>query len=319
MGSSSSKRLVRSARRHLQVKTAAAKDNLILNLRRQLAEAMATIVLLQRSGETETLAGLGIRNAPPLRQTRSQLLGGVIDDEADASAGLGALAGCASAQAERNVELFNIFDAEDVSPESFVEVQSACASGLQAVLVQTDLSLQDHAKSCAVSTYPCDAILVGLCALGAERLEAHRACIAKIGEIINAPCDARTSWISPSYEDVEPVPLDKECVARDSGALVDALDKYRRQVALLFGAVDDDRGDDVAKVASKVARRRVKRDRKRIEAKMMKLNGKGIIEARASAKAISLEELHAMEKQLLLRNRGPMRPSRRRRRLAWVL
>lgn len=131
-------------------------------------------------------------------------------------------AGGTRAQTQCGDEHFNVFDHEDVMPNS------------QAALVQTVLSFQDHTRSCAVSTNPYEATLVGLCALGAERFEAHRACIAKVGEILNATCEDSTSRTPAGHEVVATVPLYDESVARDVGALTDALDRYRRKVAILL-------------------------------------------------------------------------------------
>ena len=78
-------------------------------------------------------------------------------------------------------------------------------------------------------------------------------------------------------------------------------------------------GDDGQTASKKALKQRSKRKRKRIETLMTKVLGKDIVEARVNSKEISMEELASLEDLLALEKRGPMKPSRRKRRLAWAL
>ena len=49
------------------------------------------------------------------------------------------------------------------------------------------------------------------------------------------------------------------------------------------------------------------------------VTGGDIVEARVNAKAIPLEDVLALEELFHVEERGHMKPSRRRRRLAWIV
>ena len=74
-------------------------------------------------------------------------------------------------------------------------------------------------------------------------------------------------------------------------------------------------GEDMLTVSKKALKMRVKRKRKRIDI----IAGADIVEARANVKAIPVEELLGLEELFHLEDRGHMKASRRRRRLAWVI
>ena len=79
-------------------------------------------------------------------------------------------------------------------------------------------------------------------------------------------------------------------------------------------------GSDASDSATKKAfKQRAKRRRNRIEARMKKVIGSNIDEARANAKAISLDQLLSLEALLALEDRRPMRPNRRQCRQVWAL
>ena len=78
-------------------------------------------------------------------------------------------------------------------------------------------------------------------------------------------------------------------------------------------------GGDCPTTSKRALKQRAKRKRKQRDSLMVAVKGNCIEQARANSKAISLEELLAVEGFLHLENQLPMRPSRRRRRLAWCL
>ena len=102
------------------------------------------------------------------------------------------------------------------------------------------------------------------------------------------------------------MPLFAEEVAEDIGAFQSAFDIYQSRVSLLSGAessskdYDEDMigGVDCPKVSKKALKLRVKRKRKRIDAVLTNVMGGNIVETRANAKTIPLEELRTQQELL---------------------
>jgi hypothetical protein len=200
----------------------------------------------------------------------------------------------------------------------------------QVAQVQTDIGFPNHSMACVVAQGALNTTFIGLAELAQERLKAHGVCIVN-AQAATVNCATGGEVI---LEGLRPFVLSSEV----AGFEFDAVAVQRAQVALnTFQTAAQSWVTQqlqlvetvVAKVSiegargstapNKTLKRRSQRERKRIEAHMMKVRGNNILEARAHAKSISEGELHAMEEQLHLVNRRPMRPSRRRRRLAWCL
>ena len=116
-------------------------------------------------------------------------------------------------------------------------------------------------------------------------------------------------------DEVHSFVFDKSAVQRAKAALT-SFQAAAESVAANCGFDGSTAGDSTTKKALK---QRAKRRRNRTDAMMTKVMGSNINEARANAKAISLDELLSLEALLALPDRRPMQPSRRRRRLAWAL
>ena len=151
-------------------------------------------------------------------------------------------------------------------------------------------------------------------------LDAASGCRAKVDSIFGeAHNDANYVGgdvrLEEVNDEVHSFVFDKSAVQRAKAALT-SFQAAGESVAVNCGFDGSTAGDSTTKKALK---QRAKRRRNRTDAMMTKVMGSNINEARANAKAISLDELLSLEALLALPDRRPMQPSRRRRRLAWAL
>ena len=165
----------------------------------------------------------------------------------------------------------------------------------------------------------------GLAALARSSLDAASECRAKVDSILaethkdenDGGGDVGLEELKPHVfnDEVHSFVFDKTAVQRAQAAMTNfqaAAESFAVHCSF-DGLVASDSN------TKKALKQRAKRKRNRAEVLMTKVMGSNISEARANAKAISLDELISLEALLALEDRRPMQPSRRRRRLAWAL
>ena len=250
----------------------------------------------------------------------------------------GATANEITTEPERIMAL-EMSDCEDQSTEAASSEDSVLASGQQSFFigecfqaeVQTDLSFGHHGKACRVAENGLDATIYGITVLEQERLAAHAACEAEVRNLLDFCAqpdgeDAGVGLLETVDIELQDASIYESLLASSKASIQRSLHGFH----LAFNAyaseadgsdVDNGMigGDDGQTASKKALKQRSKRKRKRIETLMTKVLGKDIVEARVNSKEISMEELASLEDLLALEKRGPMKPSRRKRRLAWAL
>jgi hypothetical protein len=224
----------------------------------------------------------------------------------------------------KEAERFDIHsDTEDSTADE--SGSASCVVWSNDINVQTELTFPLHTLACHVASSADDMIEFGLAALAQSSLDAASECRAKVDSILaevskdanDIGGDARLEELTPNvlYDEVQSFVFDKTAVQRARAAMTNfqaAAESFA--VHCSFDGLDA--SDSTTKKALKL---RAKRRRKRIDTVLTNVTGGDIVEARVNVKAIPLEDLLALEELFHVEDRVRMKPSRRRRRLAWII
>jgi hypothetical protein len=230
-------------------------------------------------------------------------------------------------------EFYNFFDSK--VEEAGTQTDPCCVADVD---TQTTTSFADHGLKEVVLTDPRSLIDIGFGHIAFLRLQVHKEVSDKVATSLDE---------LETYEAASQAPFEADEGIQEFDFLAGAASMSRAKVALAAYTealtklldVSDHAStiwygpEETAKKESKNVRRKAnKLLKKNILALKTRVTGASITEARAIAKTISMEELTMLEKHMAIGPSGSgvcdfdsdipgfiMKPSRRRRRIAWVL
>ena len=181
---------------------------------------------------------------------------------------------------------------------------------------QTDIGFDRHDETCVIARGAGETAEFGLVWLARQHIEKMRMCNEAVNDLLNAEQTPPSGDMVAESIEFEGGGGLVTCESKPCQATLivkRALSRFRQAVQTAEAKVGY--GEDMLTVSKKALKMRVKRKRKRIDI----IAGADIVEARANVKAIPVEELLGLEELFHLEDRGHMKASRRRRRLAWVI